>query len=86
MVWDARYFMMANGSVAETNTWKNVFDAISEIKRKKESQYEENIIQVCVEEFHLNKEEVLTNLKKVIDNKCLNNVFLKISLMKYLIG
>ena len=69
MVWDAKYFMMANRSVAETNTWKNVFDAISEIKRKKESQYEENIVQVCVEEFHLNKEEVFINLKKkVIDD------------------
>ena len=72
MVWDAKYFMMANRRVAEMNTWKNVFDAISEIKRKKESQYEENIMQVCVEEFHLNKEEVLINLKKkVIDDKCL---------------
>ena len=49
-------------------------DAISKIKKEKEGQYEEKIIQVCVEEFHLNKEEVLTSLKKAVDDRMLKIV------------
>ena len=53
--------MMAGGRVAETeNLKKKVLDDISKINKKKEGQHEEKIIQVCVEEFDLNKEEVLT--------------------------
>ena len=29
------------------------------------------IVQVCVEEFDLNKEEVLTSLKKAVDDRML---------------
>ena len=60
---------MADGRVVETENLKNVLDAIPKIKKKKEGQYEEKIIQVCVEEFNLNKEEVLTSLKKAVDNR-----------------
>ena len=49
-------------------------DAISKIKKEKEGQYEEKIIQVCVEEFDLNKEEVLTSLKKAVDDRMLKIV------------
>ena len=58
---------MADARAVKTENLKNVLDVISKIKEKKEGQYEEKIIQVCVEEFDLNKEEVLTSLKKVVD-------------------
>ena len=45
---------MVDGRVVETENLKKVLDAILKIKKKKEGQYEENIIQVCVEEFDLN--------------------------------
>ena len=63
--------MMADGGVIETENLKKVLDVISKIKKKKESEYEEKIIQVCVEEFDLNQEEVLTSLKKAVDNRML---------------
>ena len=44
------------------------------IKKKKEGQYEEKIMQVCVKEFDLNKEEVLTSLKKAVDDRMLKIV------------
>ena len=47
------------------------FDVISKIKKNKEGQCEEKIIQTCVEEFDLNQEEVLTSLKKVLDDRML---------------
>ena len=65
---------MVNGRVVETENLKKVLDAISKIKKKKEGQYEEKIIQVCVEEFDLNKEEVLTSLKKAVDDRMLKIV------------
>ena len=46
---------MADGRAAETENLKKVLDAISRIKKKKEGQYEEKTILVCVEEFDLNK-------------------------------
>ena len=58
----------------ETENLKKVLDAISKIKKKKEGQYEEKIIQVCMEEFHLNQEEVLTSLKKVVEDRMLKIV------------
>ena len=64
---------MADGRVVETENLKNVLDAIPKIKKKKEGQYEEKIIQVCVE-FDLNKEEVLTSLKKAVDDRMLKIV------------
>ena len=45
-----------------------------EDKKKKEGQYEEKIIQVCVKEFDLNIEEVLTSLKKALDDRMLKIV------------
>ena len=65
---------MADGRAAETKNLKKVLDAISKIKKKKEGQYEEKIIQLCVEEFDLNKEEVLTSLKKAVDDRMLKIV------------
>ena len=66
--------MMENGRVVETENLKNFFDAISKIKKKKEGQYEEKIIQVCVEELGLNKEKLLASLKKSVDDKILKIV------------
>ena len=63
--------MIAKGRVVETENQKNVVDAISKIKKTKQSQYEEKSIQVFVEEFDLNQEEVLTSLKKTVDNRML---------------
>ena len=60
---------MADGRVVETENLKKVLDAISKIKKKKEGQYEEKIIQLCMEEFDLNK-EVLTSLKKAVEIGC----------------
>ena len=65
---------MVDGRLVETENLKKVLDAISNIKKKKGDQYEEKIIQVCVEDFELNKEEVLTNLKKYIDDRMLKIV------------
>ena len=65
---------MADGRVVEIENLKKVLDAISKIKKKKEGQYEEKIIQVCVEEFDLNQEEVLTSLKKAVDDRMLRIV------------
>ena len=53
---------------------KKVFDAILKIKKKKEGQYVEKITHVCVEEFDLNQEEVLTSLKKSVDDRLLKIV------------
>ena len=47
---------------------------MSKINKKKEGQHKEKIIQVCVEEFDLNKEEVLTSLKKAVDDRMLKIV------------
>ena len=66
--------MMADGRVEETENLKKVFDAILKITKKKEGQYEAKIIQVCVEEFCLNQEEVLTSLKKTVDDRMLKIV------------
>ena len=65
---------MADGRVVETENLKKVLDAISKIKKKKEGQYEEKIILVCVEEFDLNKEEALTSLKNSADDRMLKTV------------
>ena len=66
---------MAGGRVAEAeNLKKKVLDDISKINKKKEGQHKEKIIQVCVEEFDLNKEEVLTSLKKAVDDRMLKIV------------
>ena len=64
---------MADGCILETENLKKVLDTISKINKKKEGQYEEKIIQVCVEEFDLNK-EVLTSLKKAVDDSMLKVV------------
>ena len=66
--------IMADGRVVETENLKKVLDTISKIKKKKEGQYEEKVVQVCVEEFDLNKEEVLTSLKKAVDDRMLKIV------------
>ena len=66
--------IIADRRVVETENLRKVLDAISKIKKKKEGQYEEKIIQVCVEEFDLNKEEVLTSLKKAVDDRMLKIV------------
>ena len=58
----------------ETKNLKKVSDPKSKIKKKKEGQYEEKITQVCAEEFDLNKEEVLTRLKKAVDDRMLKTV------------
>ena len=60
---------MADGNVVETENRR-----ISKVKKKKEGQYDENIIQVYVEEFDLNQEEVLTSLKKTVDDRMLKVV------------
>ena len=65
---------MTDGRVVKTENLKNVLDAISKIKKKKEGQNEEKIIQVCVEEFDLNIEEVLASLKKGVDDRMLKIV------------
>ena len=66
--------MMVDGRVEETENLKKVFDAILKITKKKEGQYEAKIKQVCVEEFYLNQEEVLTSLKKTVDDRMLKIV------------
>ena len=66
--------MMVDRLVVETENLKNVFDAISKIKKKNEGQCEEKCIQVCVEEFHLYQGEELTSLKKTLDNRMLKMV------------
>ena len=60
---------MADGRAVETKNLKKVLDAISKTKKKKEGQCEEKIIQVCVEKFDLNQEEVLASLKKAVDDR-----------------
>ena len=60
---------MADGNVVETENRR-----ISKVNKKKEGQYEEKIIQVYVEEFDLNQEEVLTSLKKTVDDRMLKIV------------
>ena len=45
--------MMADGRVVQI---EKSFDAILKMKKKKEGQCEEKIIQVCLEEFDLNQE------------------------------
>lgn len=55
--------MMTDRRVVETENLKKVLDAISKKKKKKEGQYEKRLVQVCLEEFYLNQEEVLTILK-----------------------
>ena len=62
-------FMMADGRVVETENLKKFLDTILKLKKKKEDQYEEKIIQICEEEFDLNKEEVLTSLIKAVDDR-----------------
>ena len=62
-------YKMADGKVVETENRR-----ISKVKKKKEGQYDENIIQVYVEEFDLNQEEVLTSLKKTVDDRMLKVV------------
>ena len=66
--------MMVDGRVVETESLKKVLDTILKIMKKKAGQYEEKIIQVCVEEFDLNKEEVLTSLKKTVADRMLKIV------------
>ena len=65
---------MADRRVVETKNLKKVLDAISKIKKRKEGQYEEKIIQACVEEFDLNQKEVLARLKKAVDDRMLRIV------------
>ena len=61
-------FMMAVGRVVETE------NLISKIKEKRKGTYEEKIMQVCVEEFDLKQEEILTSLKKAVDDRMLKIV------------
>ena len=58
---------MADACAVETGNLAKVFDAILKIKKKREGQYKERVMQVCVEEFDLNQEEVLTSLEKPVD-------------------
>ena len=66
--------MMVDGRAVERESLKKDLDAMLKIMKKKAGQYEEKIIQVCVEEFDLNKEEVLTSLKKAVDDRMLKIV------------
>ena len=59
---------MAVGRVVETE------NLISKIKEKRKGTYEEKIMQVCVEEFDLKQEEILTSLKKAVDDRMLKIV------------
>ena len=61
--------MMPDGRVTETESLKKILDTILKLKKKKEGQFEEKIIQICEEEFDLNKEEVLTSLIKAVDDR-----------------
>ena len=53
---------------SEKNFWCNIED------KKKKGQHEQKIKQVSVEEFDLNKEEVLISLKRAADDKILKIV------------
>ena len=66
--------MMVDGRAVERESLKKDLDAMLKIMKKKAGQYEEKIIQVCVEEFDLNKEEVLTSLKKTVADRMLKIV------------
>ena len=66
--------MMADGRVVEAENMKKVLDEILKIKNKKEGQFEEKIIQICVEELNLNKEEAMTSLMKAVDDRMLTIV------------
>ena len=70
----SNFVHLADGCIVETENLKKVLDTISKINKKKEGQYEEKIIQVCVKDFDLNKEEVLTSLKKAVDDRMLKIV------------
>ena len=61
--------MMPDGRVTETESLKKILDTILKLKKKKEGQFEEKIIQICEEEFDLNKEEVLTSLRKAVEDR-----------------
>ena len=63
--------MIADGRGVETENLKKVLDAISITKKKKEGQYEQKVMKVCMEEFDLNQEEVFTSLKKAVDDRML---------------
>ena len=65
---------MAVGCVVETENLIKVLDAISKIKEKRKGTYEEKIMQLCVEKFDLKQEEILTSLKKAVDNRMLKVV------------
>ena len=60
--------MMAVGRAVETE------NLISKIKEKRKGTYEGKIMQVCVEEFDLKQEEILTSLKKAVDDRMLKIV------------
>ena len=55
--------MITDGHVVKTENLVKVFDAIAKIKKKKDGQCEENI-ELSVEEFDLDKDEVLTSLNE----------------------
>ena len=59
---------MAVGRAVETE------NLISKIKEKRKGTYEGKIMQVCVEEFDLKQEEILTSLKKAVDDRMLKIV------------
>ena len=61
--------MMPDGRVTETESLKKILDTILKLKKKKEGRFEEKIIQICEEEFDLNKEEVLTSLRKAVEDR-----------------
>ena len=61
--------MMPDGRVTETESLKKILDTILKLKKKKEGRFEEKIRQICEEEFDLNKEEVLTSLRKAVEDR-----------------
>ena len=52
--------------------WKKILMQFWRQKKKKESQYEEKIRPVWVEEIDLNQEEVLSSSKKALGDRMLN--------------
>ena len=55
-----KFYHDVRGTCCRHRKTMRVDDATSKVKKKKEGQYEEKIILVCVEEFDFNQEEVLS--------------------------
>ena len=58
-----------------SNELNYVLDARELIKKKKDNQYEEKIIQICKKEFELSEKQVLDSLKESIKRNLFKNVY-----------